>query len=497
MRGGLIVAILSLVFLVPAQALAQYCKTPCELDASGDSYLEADSGGDDNFGALRVLEVRRWTAAFRRRAVLRFDLSTIPPDATINTASVLLTIRANNLSSGSRDFNLHKIDSDRPWVETEVTWDDYIDSTPWTSGGGDYAGTASVSLELKASPPPHSAGQQTWSSPQLATDAQGFLSSPSTNQGWLLKQENDHQGAGQEVTFHSREATTPYDDDDKPKLTLTYTMTESAVDLISLSAARTPHGNEIHWRTGLEVDNVGFHIYRDVDGKRVRITQALITGSTFQVTPATTPTAAHSYTWLAPEEPDGDLGADDETKYWLQDIDLNGKSKWHGPVTPTPSNASSAIVRDGAAGSSPARTARGGQQRIASHAPLRHPAATPSVLSSSEARRIRGSNSRVWDIPGADSIKLIVDRDGWYRVDSALLFAAGLASHVDPRNLQLWAGGEEQPIRVFGEGDGRFDPTDSIEFQGRALDTRFTNSQTYWLVAGRENGRRFSSTALT
>jgi len=61
---------------------------------------------------------------------------------------------------------------------------------------------------------------------------------------------------------------------------------------------------------------------------------------------------------------------------------------------------------------------------------------------------------------------------------------------VDPRTLQLFAGGVEQAIRVTGEADGRFDAGDAIEFYGTGTDTPFTDTRTYWLVSGDRNAHR-------
>ncbi len=70
---------------------------------------------------------------------------------------------------------------------------------------------------------------------------------------------------------------------------------------------------------------------------------------------------------------------------------------------------------------------------------------------------------------------------------------SGLASTVNPRNLQLFVGGVEVPIRVNGEGDGRFDASDSIEFYGLGLDTPSTDTRVYWLVEGASAGKRIAT----
>jgi hypothetical protein len=54
----------------------------------------------------------------------------------------------------------------------------------------------------------------------------------------------------------------------------------TAVALVSLDATAHPgRGVLVSWRTGYEVDNLGFHVYREVGGERVRLTPSLVAGS--------------------------------------------------------------------------------------------------------------------------------------------------------------------------------------------------------------------------
>jgi len=67
--------------------------------------------------------------------------------------------------------------------------------------------------------------------------------------------------------------------------------------------------------------------------------------------------------------------------------------------------------------------------------------------------------------------KFSIAQNGVYRISFNELQAAGFpVSTVDPRTLQLFFRGQEQNIFVAGQLDGRFDPTDFIEFYGRRND---------------------------
>jgi len=54
----------------------------------------------------------------------------------------------------------------------------------------------------------------------------------------------------------------------------------TAVEMVSLDAeAYAGRGVLVSWRTGFEVDNLGFHVYREQGGQRVRLTPSLVAGS--------------------------------------------------------------------------------------------------------------------------------------------------------------------------------------------------------------------------
>lgn len=96
------------------------------------------------------------------------------------------------------------------------------------------------------------------------------------------------------------------------------------VDLEDFSAVNSGPGTPavINWTTSAEVDNVGFNIYRDADGGRVKLNRSLIPakGSEFEG-------ATYSFVDLY-VNPNADFNA----LYFLEDIDVYGKSTIHGPA---------------------------------------------------------------------------------------------------------------------------------------------------------------------
>ncbi|HYN01795.1 MAG TPA: C25 family cysteine peptidase [Vicinamibacteria bacterium] len=100
----------------------------------------------------------------------------------------------------------------------------------------------------------------------------------------------------------------------------------TAVTLMSFEAAPSDGAVDLTWRTGSEVDNLGFHVYRSLsaDGPWTRLTSSLIPGQGFSATGA-------AYTWR-------DSGRQNGTRYFyrLEDVDTRSVSTFHGPVSAVP-----------------------------------------------------------------------------------------------------------------------------------------------------------------
>jgi hypothetical protein len=96
-----------------------------------------------------------------------------------------------------------------------------------------------------------------------------------------------------------------------------------------------------------------------------------------------------------------------------------------------------------------------------------------------------------------NSYKIIVHADGLYRLSYADLQAAGLpVETIEPHTWQLYEHNAEVDILVTGEGDGSFDPGDSILFYGRVPPSRYTAYNVYWLRYGTPGGARMSTRAV-
>jgi MYXO-CTERM domain-containing protein len=239
----------------------------------------------------------------------------------------------------------------------------------------------------------------------------------------------------------------------------------SDIRLESFDARYADGGVSLSWRTGLELDNLGFRIHREVLGQRALLTPSLIAGSALFAGVGTTLTAGKSYGWFDADPPYG------FARYWLEEVSLAGKSTFHGPVSP--------VRADGA---------------VASAAAARRSALLAGIGKVGPAAARRLPRMAAWPAPGTrgaisfesptPAVKLRVREEGWYRVSLPALAAAGLSAN--PETLRLYADGQEQACLVTANG---------LEFYGLGLDSPWASERTYFVVGGQvgETPKRMSA----
>ena len=67
------------------------------------------------------------------------------------------------------------------------------------------------------------------------------------------------------------------------------------VRLLSFNATRYNRGVLLQWRTGYEIDNLGFVVYREINGVRTRVNASLVAGSGLQAGQGTAVNAVQTY----------------------------------------------------------------------------------------------------------------------------------------------------------------------------------------------------------
>jgi hypothetical protein len=90
--------------------------------------------------------------------------------------------------------------------------------------------------------------------------------------------------------------------------------------------------------------------------------------------------------------------------------------------------------------------------------------------------------SLAWAAALADVAKFGVDRTGLQVVTGAQLQEAGVElDALDPPRIGLRCGSDTVALRIVGLEDGRLSAASRLIFYGQALDTRFTDTNVYWL----------------
>ena len=243
----------------------------------------------------------------------------------------------------------------------------------------------------------------------------------------------------------------------------------------SLTATTHPEGTLIQFSTSHEVSSLGFNLYREQNGQRVKLNQSLLAGSALFAGPRTALTAGRSHSWM-------DQGAGSSASYWVEEVDINGERTWFGPAV-AQAAATKATTRLASA-LSPRSLSLGQVGRIPT-------AGSPRGLESfALASPSPAALENQWNIAAGPAVKIAVRSEGWYQVSQPELLAAGLSPGANPSTLQLYADGIEQPIVVQGQSSGKLGAAGSVQFYGVGMDTPYSGVRTYWLRAGNKPGLR-------
>jgi hypothetical protein len=241
----------------------------------------------------------------------------------------------------------------------------------------------------------------------------------------------------------------------------------------SATATRYDDGVSIRWRTGVEIDNLGFNVYREEAGKQVRVNSQLIAGSAFMIGAGTSLGAGKSYSWFDNSAPQ------QQATYWIESLDLLGQRSWYGPIATGASVDKTVDRRSAMTLGELGKTSLNEGQTL----PIERRANLRTVAESGVSIQSV--------IAGQSSAKIAVRNEGWYRITQSELAAAGFNINVDPRNLRLFVDGHEQPINVVAKD--KFDAQAAIEFYGIGIDSASTDEHIYWLTGGTQRGERIQA----
>jgi hypothetical protein len=265
----------------------------------------------------------------------------------------------------------------------------------------------------------------------------------------------------------------------------------TAVKLSKFVAVSYADGVQLNWESGFEVNNLGYHVYREENGKRSRVTSSLIAGSALSVGQGNKLTAGYSYGWFDPE-------GTAATSYWLEAIDLNGSRAETGPIYPATSQEKNLSPRRERAMllgelASTAKANGAANRGLSNNGSKGWPAAQrPSSWTTSSSKMKLSSLITQQTIANGPAVKIAVKGSGWHRVTRAELAATGFDLSGDSRLLQLFVDGEQVPIRLSNEGP-QFNANDTLEFFAVGLDTPTTGTRVYYLIRGTSAGMRVTT----
>jgi hypothetical protein len=207
--------------------------TVVNLGTSADNTLYQDPTGNLSNGVGQHFYVgdNNKPTNFIRRGLIKFDLSSIPTNATIT--AVTLTLHMSKSAAGAENIDLHV--AQKNWGEGtsnaatggvgsgegdgiqatagDATWIFNVFNTQsWTNAGGDFASTVSDTASVSG------VGSYQWTGNGLIADVQSWLNNPTTNFGWLLTGNESSSATAKE--FDTKENTTAAN---RPVLSITYT----------------------------------------------------------------------------------------------------------------------------------------------------------------------------------------------------------------------------------------------------------------------------------
>jgi len=148
-------------------------------EKSRDSHISKGLGDEmKNFGSKENMGVGQRDT---KRILIRFDLTSIPPDAIISSAELQLCLAEDYYFDEKRVIYVHKITGF--WKDKEVTWNQSIEKRNWRTTGGDF----DSELESAKSFIGRAYGWVSW---DVTRTIKEWLKGEYVNFGFLLKEHN-------------------------------------------------------------------------------------------------------------------------------------------------------------------------------------------------------------------------------------------------------------------------------------------------------------------
>jgi hypothetical protein len=240
----------------------------------------------------------------------------------------------------------------------------------------------------------------------------------------------------------------------------------------SAEAFSDGRGVWLEWQTSSETKNLGFFLYRQTAKGRELVSQEIIGGGYLRA--GEDQFAGDKYTYF---DRNGSGGA----IYYIESYSTEGQRRLSNPIYPK-------YVSDlKEVGGARLESLRAAPQLLLptelSRSVLNLPADLQETIN---AYTIAPDIITQRWVAAQAGVKIGVKKEGFYRISKAALQSAGFDVNSSPANWQLYLNGNEQGINIVGNGD-------FIEFYGKGIDTRESDTQIYYLIAGAQNGKRMGT----
>jgi hypothetical protein len=240
----------------------------------------------------------------------------------------------------------------------------------------------------------------------------------------------------------------------------------------SVSAISEGNGVLIRWSTEYERDNLGFTVYRATAKGWEKLGYNIVPGNYFSIDPQGT--YGRDYRFF---DPKGDLSS----TYLVEAQPLAG-SKVNSSIFFTAFESN--FVEIAGADSQTMVQAALSAQPITAKGIVS--VSTKQLASRMELGTLDPNLPMQHWVAAQPGVKIGVKNEGFYRVSKIELENAGFDVNADRALWQLYLNGNQQSIVVEPNGD-------YIEFYGKGIDTRSTNTNIYFLVVGTGQGNRIQS----
>jgi uncharacterized repeat protein (TIGR01451 family) len=237
-----------------------------------------------NFGSITPLLSNSQPNALSR-ILARFDLTAIPPGATIQSASFELYYVSTRVTF-AESIRLHRVT--RAWTEPGATWRSNDGVGAWTSPGGDFDPAVVSSATVDGT-------VNVWKTWTVTSLVQGWIDGTYPNHGLVL--ESPSLSGNNERRFHSSESAAAAL---RPRLTVTYVATDLRASTKTVSNAAPVAGEVLTYTIAVtntgNAHAAGVVVTDAVDPARldnvVPGQGGIFSGGTLTWSPATTPALA-------------------------------------------------------------------------------------------------------------------------------------------------------------------------------------------------------------